>query len=114
MTDGHKCIGSPVLFFFKIGTSQLVDTSQMANLDELARIAKDYHLKVSVVGAADSATGTDENNNPLSKSRAEFITQQLILRGVDKSMIVSKSKGGIDKYSPVAANRHTAVRLFVK
>ena len=114
MTDGNKCIGSPVLFFFKIGTSQLVDTSQMANLDELARIAKDYHLKVSVVGAADNATGTDEINNPLSKSRAEFITQQLILRGVDKSMIVSKSKGGIDKYSPVAANRHTAVRLFVK
>ena len=114
MTGGNKCIGSPVLFFFKIGTSQLVDTSQMANLDELARIAKDYHLKISVVGAADSATGTDEINNPLSKSRAEFITQQLILRGVDKSMIVSKSKGGIDKYSPVAANRHTAVRLFVK
>ena len=114
MTGGNKCIGSPVLFFFKIGTSQLVDTSQMANLNELARIAKDYHLKVSVVGAADSATGTDEINNPLSKSRAEFITQQLILRGIDKSMIVSKSKGGIDKYSPVAANRHTAVRLFVK
>ena len=113
MTDGNKCIGSPVLFFFKIGTSQLVDTSQMANLEELARIAKGYHLKISVVGAADSATGTDEINNPLSKSRAEFITQQLILRGVDKSMIVSKSKGGIDKYSPVAANRHTAVRLFV-
>ena len=113
MTDGNKCIGSPVLFFFKIGTSQLVDASQMANLDELARIAKGYHLKISVVGAADSATGTDEINNPLSKSRAEFITQQLILRGVDKSMIVSKSKGGIDKYSPVAANRHTAVRLFV-
>ena len=114
MTDGNKCIGSPVLFFFKIGTSQLVDTSQMANLDELARIAKDYHLKISVVGAADSATGTDEINNPLSKSRAEFITQQLTLRGVDKSVIVSKSKGGINKYSPVAANRHTAVRLFVK
>lgn len=114
MTDGNKCIGSPVLFFFKIGTSQLVDTSQMANLEELARIAKGYHLKISVVGAADSATGTDEINNPLSKSRAEFITQQLILRGVDKSVIVSKSKGGIDKYSPVAANRHTAVRLFVK
>ena len=113
MTDGNKCIGSPVLFFFKIGTSQLVDASQMANLDELARIAKGYHLKISVVGAADSATGTDEINNPLSKSRAEFITQQLILRGVDKSMIVSKSKGGIDKYSPIAANRHTAVRLFV-
>ncbi len=114
MADGSKCIGSPVLFFFKIGTSQLVDASQMANLDEIARIAKTYHLKVSVVGAADNATGTDEINTPLSKSRADFITQQLMARGVGKSMIVSKGRGGIDKYSPDAANRHTAVRLFVR
>ena len=114
MADGSKCIGSPVLFFFKIGTSQLVDDSQMTNLDELARIAKAYHLKVSVVGAADSATGTDEINSLLSKSRADFITQQLMARGVDKSMIVSKGRGGIDKYSPIAVNRHTTVRLFVR
>ena len=114
MAGGTKCIGSPVFFFFKIGTTQLVDVSQMVNLDELARIAKAYHLKISVVGAADSATGSDGINNPLSKSRADYITQQLVARGIDKSMIISKSKGGIDKYSPVAANRHTAVRLFAQ
>lgn len=114
MTGGTKCIGSPVFFFFKIGTTQLVDVSQMANLDELARIAKAYHLKNSVVGAADSATGNDGINNPLSKSRADYITQQLMVRGIDKSMIISKSKGGIDKYSPIAVNRHTAVRLFAQ
>ena len=114
MTGGTKCIGSPVFFFFNIGTTQLVDVSQMANLDELARVAKAYHLKISVVGAADSATGNDGINNPLSKSRADYITQQLVARGIDKSMIISKSKGGIDKYSPIAANRHTAVRLFAQ
>ena len=114
MTGGTKCIGSPVFFFFKIGTAQLVDVSQMANLDELARIAKAYHLKISVVGAADSATGNDGINNPLSKSRADYITQQLVARGIGKSMIISKSKGGIDKYSPIAVNRHTAVRLFAQ
>lgn len=114
MTGGTKCIGSPVFFFFKIGTAQLVDVSQMVNLDELARIAKAYHLKISVVGAADSATGSDGINNPLSKSRADYITQQLVARGIDKSMIISKSEGGIDKYSPIAVNRHTAVRLFAQ
>lgn len=114
MVGGTKCIGSPVFFFFKIGTAQLVDVSQMVNLDELARVAKAYHLKISVVGAADSATGSDGINNPLSKSRAYYITQQLVARGIDKSMIISKSKGGIDKYSPIAANRHTAVRLFAQ
>lgn len=114
MAGGTKCIGSPVFFFFKIGTTQLVDASQMVNLDELARVAKTYHLKISVVGAADSATGTDDINNPLSKSRADYITQQLMARGIDKSMIISKSEGGINEYSPVAANRHTAVRLFTQ
>ena len=114
MAGGTKCIGSPVFFFFKIGTTQLVDVSQMVNLDELARVAKAYHLKISVVGAADSATGNDGINNPLSKSRADYITQQLVARGIDKSMIISKSEGGIDEYSPIAVNRHTAVRLFAQ
>ena len=114
MAGGTKCIGSPVFFFFKIGTTQLVDVSQMANLNELARIAKAYHLKISVVGAADSVTGNDGINNSLSKSRADYITQQLVARGIDKSMIISKSKGGIDKYSSIAVNRHTAVRLFAQ
>ena len=114
MAGGTKCIGSPVFFFFKIGTTQLVDVSQMVNLDELTRVAKAYHLKISVVGAADSVTGNDGINNSLSKSRADYITQQLVARGIDKSMIISKSKGGIDKYSPIAVNRHTAVRLFAQ
>ena len=114
MAGGTKCIGSPVFFFFKIGTTQLVDVSQMANLDELARVAKACHLKICIVGAADSATGNDGINNPLSKSRADYITQQLVVRGIDKSMIISKSEGGIDKYSPIAVNRHTAVRLFAQ
>ena len=114
MADGTKCIGSPVFFFFKIGTTQLVDVSQMANLDEFARVAKAYHLKISVIGAADSATGNEGINNSLSKSRADYITQQLVARGIDKSMIISKSEGGIDEYSPIAVNRHTAVRLFAQ
>lgn len=114
MAGGTKCIGSPVFFFFKIGTTQSVDVSQMVNLDELARVAKAYHLKISVVGAADSVTGNDGINNSLSKSRADYITQQLVARGIDKSMIISKSKGGIDKYSPIAVNLHTAVRLFAQ
>ena len=69
--------------------------------------------EISVVGAADSATGNDGINNSLSKSRADYITQQLMVRGIDKSMIISKSEGGIDEYSPIAANRHTVVRFFV-
>ena len=73
-----------------------------------------HSVKHYLVGAADSTTGNDGINNPLSKSRADYITQQLVARGIDKSMIISKSEGGIDEYSPIAVNRHTAVRLFAQ
>ena len=88
MAGGTKCIDSPVFFFFKIGTAQSVDVSQMANLNELARVAKAYHLKISVVGAADSATGNDGINNPLSKSRADYITQQAMWQKKAKARLV--------------------------
>ena len=36
MALGSKCIGSPIYFFFKIDTSNLTESSQLLNLDELA------------------------------------------------------------------------------
>lgn len=61
--SGNECIGSPVYFFFELGTDQLTDKSQLANLDELARVTKKYGLSVTVAGAADAATGTADINN---------------------------------------------------
>ena len=84
MASGSKCIGSPIYFFFKIDTADLTESSQLLNLDELARVAKAYHLRVSVTGAA----------------------------GVDVSRINKVSEGGIDDYKPTEANRHTKVCLY--
>lgn len=112
MYDGSECIGAPVYFFFSLGTARLTDTSQMLNLDELARVAKKYNLSVRVTGAADSATGTPAVNDSLSRARAVFIAVELERRRVPAGMLIQSGVGGIARHTPVEANRHTRVELF--
>lgn len=112
MQSGRECIGAPIFFFFELGTSHLTDTSQLVNLDELARVAKKYGLKVKVTGAADSATGTVGINNALSVSRADYIASELNKRGLPSDRLTKTGEGGISDYAPTAANRHTRVELF--
>ena len=112
MQSGRECIGAPIFFFFELGTSHLTDTSQLVNLDELARVVKKYGLKVKVTGAADSATGTVGINNALSVSRADYIASELNKRGLPSDRLTKTGEGGISDYAPTAANRHTRVELF--
>ena len=111
MRDGTEPIGAPVYFFFNIGTDHLTDASQLLNIDELAKVAKTYNLKVKIIGAADSATGTDSINETLSSKRAAYIMRLMRDRGVASENIKTSHEGGIDDYSPVQANRNTCVVL---
>lgn len=111
MRDGTEPIGAPVYFFFNIGTDHLTDASQLLNIDELAKVAKTYNLKVKIIGAADSATGTDSINETLSSKRAAYIMRLMHDRGVASENIKTSHEGGIDDYSPVQANRNTCVVL---
>ena len=111
MRDGTEPIGAPVYFFFNIGTDHLTDVSQLLNIDELAKVAKKYNLKVRIIGAADSATGTDSINETLSSKRAAYIMRLMRDRGVASENIKTSHEGGIDDYSPVQANRNTCVVL---
>ena len=104
-------LGTPVYFFFQINSDKLVDDSQMVNLDEIAHIAKDENLKVSISGAADSATGTQSGNQELGQRRANYIAKSLVERGIKDSQIQIKNYGGIDKYDANEANRFTIVVL---
>ena len=105
-------IGVPVYFFFKLNSDKLVDKSQLVNLDDIAKMAKQENLKIKISGAADSATGTQSGNRDLGKRRAKFIAKALIKRGVDKSQIKAYNLGGIDKYAANEANRFTTVVLL--
>lgn len=114
LSQGKSYIGAPIFFFFELGTNHLTDASQLVNLDEIARIAKQYNLSIRICGAADSATGTSDINHSLGASRSEYIYSQLLHRGMDKNRISKVNKGGIDAYAPTEANRHTSVMLFLK
>ena len=111
MKNGIEPIGAPIYFFFRLGMDELTEVSQLLNIDEIARVAKEHHLKVNISGAADSATGNESINNSLSHKRADYIKTLMIQRGVDESRISTIYEGGIDNYSPVEANRQTCVRL---
>ena len=108
---GQEYIGAPIYFFFHLGTDVLTEKNQVMNLDEIARIANKHGLQVKVIGAADSATGTESINDNLSRQRAEYIRRLLLDRGIDDSRIYTIYAGGIDKYSPAEANRNTCVVL---
>lgn len=107
-------IGSPILFFFQIGTHTLTDSSQLANLDEIVRICKKYGLLLKVTGYADSATGNAENNSTLSNQRAHYIASELKKRSISEKAIKLASKGGVDTYSPDKVNRCVKIEIYLK
>lgn len=109
--SGH--IGIPVYFFFELGTTKLTEPAQGINLDALARVITCHGLYVTVTGAADSMTGTEEINDRLGKARAEYIARELVRRGVALDRIEKADIGGISDYNPVEGNRHTQVRLHI-
>ena len=104
-------IGVPVYFYFKLNTARLVDKSQLVNLDEIAKIAKEQNLTIHISGAADRATGSNKRNRYLSIERAKYIGKQLIKRGISKDSMKATSLGGINQFSPKEANRFGVVLL---
>ena len=112
--DGEKCIGCPIFFFFKLNSTEMTEKAQMINIDEIAKIMKKFNLYIKVFGAADSETGTVDINHNLSKERGAYIAKLLEKRGISSKRITVYPEGGIDKYSPIRANRHSSVMLFAK
>jgi len=110
---GKDCLGAPIYFFFELGTTNLVDASQLVNLNEIARIAKKYGLRIEVTGAADASTGNEQINDALGTERSRFIADYLMSKGVDPSQIDTFPVGGISTYTPNEANRNAIVRLFL-
>lgn len=110
--DGNAPLGAPIYFFFELGTDNLVEESQIVNIDEIARVAKKYGLGIGITGADDKATGTEMINSNLGSLRASFIAGCLKERGIEK-LIKTFSKGGIDDYTPGKANRNAIVRQFL-
>lgn len=104
-------VGVPIYFYFKLNTAQLVTKSQLANLTEIVKYAKEHHLTIHITGAADEATGTAKRNRTLSIARARYIAKQFINNGIDKSQMKAVSLGGIRQFARKEANRFAMVVL---
>lgn len=103
----------PIYFFFKIGKAELTDVSQLANLDELVRVAKEHHLTLRVDGAADAATGTPKINDDLSKQRARFLAKCLKLRGIEVKDIKGFAHGGVTEHKRPQEDRYAKVAIYI-
>ena len=105
-------LDAPILFFFKINTTTLIDKQQLVNIKEIAKAVNENDLRINIYGAADSKTGTPKHNQKLSVRRARYIAKLLMKAGVDKSKMRGFSRGGINIYKPYTANRHTCVIVY--
>lgn len=102
---------APVSVFFNIGKTKIASRKDMVNLESFAKSAKENNNKILVTGYADSKTGSAEYNQKLSQSRADAVVEALVKFGVDKSMITTQAKGGVDDLSPVDNNRRATVEI---
>ena len=114
MKDGKIFVGSPIFFFFKLGTDELTERAQIINIKEVANTIKKYGLCARIVGAADSQTGTAYINERLSAKRADYIAKMMREQGVPQDMIQTQYRGGISTYEPQTGNRNTCVMLYFK
>lgn len=114
VNQGKACIGTPVMFFFRIRTADLVNSSQLANLKAIAKLMNEHGLYAKVTGTADSQTGSPELNQRLSERRADYIAKQLRKLGVAEDHVITVNMGGVDTFENAEDNRNTSVMLFMK
>lgn len=94
--DFYKAL-SPVTVYFNIGRATLT-VDEMHHLDYIARniLAKaDQQAKVyiTVMGSADSNTGTQKRNQSLSEARGKYVADILTSKyGISKDRLVVKSE----------------------
>ncbi len=92
--------------FFNIN-SAVVSEQGMLNLQRIAESMKATpNKKYTVVGYADSATGTPSFNQTLSRKRAEAVVKILTEQfGISKSQVSVEYKGGVSMYKDIQLDR---------
>ena len=88
---------SPVAVYFNIGKSYLAP-DEMQHLDYivkniLAKADKQTKVSITVMGSADSNTGTQKRNHALSEARGKYVADLLVNKyGIAKDRLVVKSE----------------------
>lgn len=106
-----EVVATPVSVFFNSGLATVASKKDLADVKELARIARENNKKIVVTGYADSKTGNAELNKRLSQQRAETVANQLVAMGVSRENIEIVAAGGVNDLNPYNYNRRVTVIL---
>lgn len=112
MERGEVPTGAPVFIFFRLAGTYVTDSPQLLSVNATADLAIAQNLRVRIIGAADSATGSSEKNDALAKARAEHVASLMKKRGVPDERIEILSQGGTASYEPLSANRNCRIDLY--
>lgn len=97
--------------FFAFNSAKIESKKEIINLQSLVDAVKNTNAKISVVGYADSATGSADYNFRLSERRANAVIEKLVELGLSKDKIVAEGKGGVDTEKPARLNRRAIVTI---
>ena len=97
--------------FFAFNSSKIASKKEIINLQALADAVKESTAKLSIIGYADSATGSAEYNQKLSEARAQAVANQLIEMGVPQEKLIVEGKGGVAAEKPARLNRRVIISI---
>ena len=97
--------------FFAFNSSKIESKKEIINLKSLAEAANKAGVKLSVVGYADSATGSAEYNQKLSEARANAVAEKLVELGVSREQLIVEGKGGVEAEKPARLNRRVIISI---
>ncbi len=111
MENAPKYVDVAQSVFFAINSSKIDSKKEVINLQSLADAATKAGAKLSIVGYADSATGSAEYNQKLSEKRANAVADKLVELGVSRDLLVVEGKGGVDAEKPARLNRRVIITI---
>ena len=108
MVNESKVTASPVALFFPIGKATL-DKKELTNLEFYVNnaIKVDKNKTFTLIGSADSATGSKELNQRLSEQRMEYVYNLLVEKyKISPERLVKKAEGDTNnRFSEPELNR---------
>ncbi len=103
-----KTAASPVALFFGLGKATL-DQKELVNLEFYVKnaIKSDKNKTFTLIGSADSATGSEGVNQRLSEQRMQYVYDLLVDKyGIPESRLIKKAEGDKNnRFSEPALNR---------
>lgn len=104
---------TPVALFFKIGKVTL-NSKELVNLDFYVKnaITVDKDKVFTIIGTADSATGSTEGNQRLSENRMQYVYNILIDKyGISPNRLIKKAEGDSnDRFETPELNRTVIIQ----